>query len=189
MDFGHLGVRGHNVLVAVEAVNKAVRGHALDLLTVEKHASEVLLKKKGFAALRIAPIVSPTCDNCPQFFNSLFLCSVYPYTTTWSAWSSCSQSCGSGGSKKRVRYCVNPVAGSGLSTCSSTDPEVETAACPGDTCPSAASGTAGTWSEWSTCTTSFDGSSTFQVRNRDCPNGHCSDALQEEQTCTLTTGT
>ena len=58
MDFGHLGVRGHNVPEVVVAVNKVVQGHALGLLTAEKHASEALLNKKGFAALRIALIVS-----------------------------------------------------------------------------------------------------------------------------------
>ena len=58
MDFGHLGVHGHNVPEVVVAVNKVVQGHALGLLTAEKHASEALLNKKGFAALRIALIVS-----------------------------------------------------------------------------------------------------------------------------------
>ena len=50
MDFGHLGVRGHNVPGAVVAVNKVVQGRALGPLTAEKHASEALLKKKGSAA-------------------------------------------------------------------------------------------------------------------------------------------
>ena len=41
MDFGHLGVHGHNVPEVVVAVNKVVHGRALGLSTAEKHASEV----------------------------------------------------------------------------------------------------------------------------------------------------
>ena len=41
MDFGHLGVRGHNVPGVVVAVHKVARGRVLGLSTVEKHVSEV----------------------------------------------------------------------------------------------------------------------------------------------------
>ena len=108
----------------------------------------------------------------------------YPYTSEWTEWSSCSHSCGSGGSRTRVKYCFNPPESLGLTKCSSTTPEVETdSSCPGTSCPSIDDSEMGNYTDWSDCTLSISGTSAFKVRNRECSNRHCSSTVQENEDC------
>ena len=100
-----------------------------------------------------------------------------PYTTAWTEWSSCSHSCGTGGTRTRVKYSYQ--------LGSASAPTVETdSSCPGSSCPAASTDSDLTeWSSWSSCQLSLDGSTAFQVRDRECSTRHCSDALQEQQSC------
>ena len=113
----------------------------------------------------------------------------------WSEWSSCSQTCGSGGTRTRVRY--------------SFDSQLqETGACPEDSCPDPSISALGSrllilcihlftfsinclftnileeWGEWSSCQLSLSGTSGFQVRNRECSGRQCSEDRQEMKDCT-----
>jgi hypothetical protein len=57
--------------------------------------------------------------------------------------------------------------------------------CPTVVCPAATTGSdLSTWTDWSDCQLSRDGTAGFQVRNRECSTGHCSEDVQEVQTCT-----
>ena len=70
--------------------------------------------------------------------------------------------------------------------CSTTDPIVETETnCPNNgACPAATTDSDLTeWGSWSSCQLSLDRTAGFEVRNRECSTRHCSDALQEEQSC------
>ena len=132
------------------------------------------------------------CDSCECYFRQLrwsfsfttLYLLAYPYTTEWTDWSSCSHSCGSGGSRTRVKYCFNPPEGHYITDkCSSTDPVVETDSCPGNSCPGNSDSGMGSYGAWSDCTLSISGTSAFKVRNRECSDRHCSSAVQEKEDC------
>ena len=116
------------------------------------------------------------------FYQTLNL--AYPYTSQWTEWSSCSHSCGSAGTRTRVKYCFNPPESSGLDKCSNTDPVVETeSSCPGSSCPANSDSGMGSYGAWSDCTLSLSGTSAFKVRNRECSDRHCSSTVQENEDC------
>ncbi|KAL9971012.1 hypothetical protein ACROYT_G023488 [Oculina patagonica] len=83
----------------------------------------------------------------------------------WSAWTTCSMSCG-GGVKFRHRNCTNPAPMHGGRDCSLIGPATESDSCHSEPCP--VNGMYGTWSLWSECDRTCGGGS--RVRSRSCTN-------------------
>ena len=122
-------------------------------------------------------------------FHDIHKCSSASYNagpTPWSEWSPCSASCGTSGTRTRIRFCYNPMASYGGHDCPDTMPMHETGSCPSTNCPSATTdaGQIESVSAWSTCQLARDGITGFQVRNKDCKTRHCSEDRQEELVCT-----
>ena len=78
----------------------------------------------------------------------------------WSAWSSCSASCGSG---RQTRTCTNPAPGCGGSACSGPSLRSCTANAPVD----------GGWSAWSACSPGYCGARGTQTRTCNNPSPSC----------------
>ncbi|XP_074627228.1 uncharacterized protein LOC141885237 isoform X4 [Acropora palmata] len=107
----------------------------------------------------------------------------------WSAWTTCSMSCG-GGVKFRHRNCTNPAPMHGGRDCSLIGPSTESDSCNSEPCP--VNGMYGTWSLWSDCDRSCGGGA--RVRSRSCTNpppqfggSDCSllGPVQETQICNM----
>nr|XP_019929037.2 uncharacterized protein LOC105343589 isoform X3 [Crassostrea gigas] len=82
--------------------------------------------------------------------------------SVWSAWSTCTVSCG-GGTQTRSRSCSNPVPVNGGAECAGHDTESQP--CSSQDCP-VVNGGWSIWSAWSTCTVSCGGGT--QTRSRTC---------------------
>ncbi|KAL4223332.1 scavenger receptor [Mactra antiquata] len=80
--------------------------------------------------------------------------------TTWTDWSGCSVTCGSG-IKRRSRDCSNPPPGPGGMDCVGDNDDIQI--CMETICYD---GTWMSWSTWSTCTASCQGG--ISIRNRQC---------------------
>ncbi|XP_068700145.1 uncharacterized protein [Montipora foliosa] len=107
----------------------------------------------------------------------------------WSAWTTCSMSCG-GGVKFRHRNCTNPPPMHGGRDCSLIGPSTESDSCNSEPCP--VNGMYGTWSLWSECDRSCGGGT--RVRSRSCTNpppqfggSDCSllGPVQESEICSM----
>ena len=85
--------------------------------------------------------------------------------SSWSKFSSCSSSCGSG-TRTRKRFCSNPSPAYGGRDCFSLGPSVEEAPCNEKPCPIAGGYTQ--WSVFSRCSSSCGGGKRFRTRN--CTN-------------------
>ncbi|XP_053403013.1 hemicentin-1-like [Mercenaria mercenaria] len=83
--------------------------------------------------------------------------------TDWSAWGTCTTTCG-GGSTTRSRTCTNPPASNGGTQC--TGDTEQTMTCNSQNCP--IDGNWGDWSQWSTCSATC-GNQTIS-RTRSCDN-------------------
>jgi len=83
--------------------------------------------------------------------------------SSWSDWSECSATCGSG-VQSRSRTCDNPAPAWGGNSCSGS--YTETRAC--NTLSCSKNGGYSEWSEWGTCTSTCGGG--FQYRSRSCTN-------------------
>ncbi|XP_062592704.1 uncharacterized protein LOC134254174 [Saccostrea cucullata] len=83
--------------------------------------------------------------------------------TEWSAWSSCSVSCGEG-VQTRTRTCTNPAPQNGGADCVGEDSQTQS--CTEGACP--IDGGFTDWSVWSTCTVSCGGGT--RTRTRTCTN-------------------
>ena len=85
--------------------------------------------------------------------------------SSWSTFSPCSSSCGSG-TKTRTRFCNNPVPDYGGRDCSSLGPLFENEMCNEKPCPVAGGYTQ--WSNFSRCSFSCGGGTRYRTRN--CTN-------------------
>ncbi|KAK7506180.1 hypothetical protein BaRGS_00002292, partial [Batillaria attramentaria] len=110
--------------------------------------------------------------------------------SSWSASSSCSVTCGSGGQQTFTRSCTNPAPANGGASCSG--PSTETRPCSASTlCP-----VDGGWSSWfasSSCSVTC-GSGGQQTFTRSCTNpapanggAYCSGPSTETRTCSVAT--
>jgi len=114
---------------------------------------------------------------------NLKACPVNGGFSEWSAYSTCSKSCG-GGSKKRTRSCTNPAPANGGADCNgATVDEVE---CGTDLCP--VNGGYSSWSTYGSCSKSCGGGQ--QSRTRKCNNptpanggSQCSGVSSESKNC------
>lgn len=93
----------------------------------------------------------------------VMICPVDGNYSTWSAFSSCSKTCG-GGIKTRTRKCDNPAPVGAGRDCLRFGLPVESVACNSHSCP--IHGGYSSWSTFSTCSTSCQGG--IQVRTRNC---------------------
>ncbi|XP_070194155.1 SCO-spondin-like isoform X2 [Littorina saxatilis] len=83
---------------------------------------------------------------------------------TWTGYSACSVSCGTG-FLTRTRQCNNPPASNGGSQCFGSSNQTQT--CTGPSCPGGAvNGNWGSWSTWGTCSATCGGG--FRIRTREC---------------------
>lgn len=86
--------------------------------------------------------------------------------TTWSAWGTCSATCG-GGTQTRTRTCTNPAPANGGANCVGST--TETQACNTQTCiVTPIDGGWSAWSTYNTCTATCGGGT--QTRTRTCTN-------------------
>lgn len=93
------------------------------------------------------------------------ICPVDGNYSTWSAFSSCSKTCG-GGIKTRTRKCDNPAPIGDGKDCLRLGLPVESVACNAEECP--VHGGYTSWSTFSTCSKSCQGG--IQFRTRNCTN-------------------
>ncbi|XP_034336959.2 uncharacterized protein [Magallana gigas] len=103
--------------------------------------------------------------------------------SVWSAWSTCTVSCG-GGTQTRSRSCSNPVPVNGGAECAGHDTESQP--CSSQDCP--VDGGWSIWSAWSTCTVSCGGGTQTRLRTCSDPaplNGgaECEGQGTESQNC------
>ncbi|XP_061196679.1 MAM and LDL-receptor class A domain-containing protein 2-like [Saccostrea echinata] len=103
--------------------------------------------------------------------------------TDWSAWSTCTASCGEG-TQTRTRTCTNPPPQNGGADCVGESTQTQTCNIQG--CP--IDGGYTNWSAWSTCTVSCGGGT--QTRTRTCTNpapqnggADCVGSSSESQSC------
>ncbi|UYV79623.1 SEMA5A [Cordylochernes scorpioides] len=102
--------------------------------------------------------------------------------TSWSAWSSCSATCGLA-KKFRYRTCTSPRPAFGGSECSGLDRE-DVYCTNNPPCPSESARPSGEWSEWggwSECTAPCGQGS--QRRYRRCRSGNCAGCGEQTQSC------
>ncbi|XP_054770254.2 uncharacterized protein LOC129278063 isoform X2 [Lytechinus pictus] len=105
--------------------------------------------------------------------------------TRWSAWSSCSESCGNG-TQTRNRTCTDPPPSNGGADC--TGPSTETQVCNTQACPAPVDGNFTQWSTWTVCTVTCG--TGVQLRTRTCTNpppsnggASCTGPLFENRPC------
>ncbi|PIK61787.1 putative SCO-spondin-like [Apostichopus japonicus] len=123
---------------------------------------------------------SHSCDNpapenggdyCPGPWNETEICNVDPCPVDgnwapWSAWWTCTKSCG-GGSQTHTRTCTNPAPVWGGLDCGGESEE--TTGCNTNPCP--IDGGWGSWDDWSACTVQCGGGGTRQrIRYCDDPS-------------------
>eukprot|EP00746_Dinoflagellata_sp_MGD_P149407 gnl/MRDRNA2_/MRDRNA2_81439_c0_seq1.p1 gnl/MRDRNA2_/MRDRNA2_81439_c0~~gnl/MRDRNA2_/MRDRNA2_81439_c0_seq1.p1 ORF type:complete len:3654 (+),score=523.54 gnl/MRDRNA2_/MRDRNA2_81439_c0_seq1:90-11051(+) len=101
----------------------------------------------------------------------------------WSAWSSCTKTCG-GGQQERIRHVVRN-AENGGQACSG--PLQELQGCGSEACTGAAPVDCqwGLWSDWNTCTANCNGGQQFRTRHvimEPQNGGHTCDSLQSSET-------
>ncbi len=92
--------------------------------------------------------------DCSNTYDNWYANYISPTDGGWSAWSTCSATCGSG---TQIRTCTNPVPANEGATCSG----VTQRSCNTQSCP-----VAGGWSTWSACSTTCGGG----IRTRTCTN-------------------
>ncbi|XP_066942937.1 hemicentin-1-like isoform X1 [Macrobrachium rosenbergii] len=102
----------------------------------------------------------PGSDTLEDYCN-LEMCPVNGGWSSWSAWGSCTATCG-GGQRRRFRSCDNPAPSQDGRAC--TGPDTDTEACNSHKCP--VSGSWGSWGEWSPC--SMTCGIGVRVRTRRC---------------------
>nr|XP_058970077.1 uncharacterized protein LOC131796502 [Pocillopora verrucosa] len=105
----------------------------------------------------------------------------------WSAWATCSKTCGTG-TKSRSRLCNNPVPASGGENC--TADFTQARSCQLRSCPGAVNGGWTPFSSWSTCTESTNCLQGTKKRTRSCTNpppanggDSCVGLAEEEKIC------
>ncbi|XP_013411289.1 uncharacterized protein LOC106174328 isoform X4 [Lingula anatina] len=86
----------------------------------------------------------------------------------WSAWGTCSVSCGGGGQQTRSRSCNDPAPAFGGNSCPGVPPDTQTESQECGNNPCIVNGGLTNWSSWSTCNVTCGGG--FQSRTRTCTN-------------------
>nr|XP_058946642.1 uncharacterized protein LOC131774603 [Pocillopora verrucosa] len=111
---------------------------------------------------RDCSILGPSSEsrNC-----STTPCPINGGYTEWTAWTTCSVTCG-GGIVKRTRNCTNPAPQYGGKDCSVDGPEIMTQPCNPQKCP--VDGAYSPWSDWTPCTVTCGGGES--LRSRQCSN-------------------
>ena len=97
-------------------------------------------------------------DTCPLIIAETSRCNLNSCPVDcageWSAWGSCSVTCG-GGSETRMYRVTMPAQYGGLATtCDAVDETVETQSCNSNCCPSPC---VGAWGDWGACSAGCDG--------------------------------
>ncbi|XP_058970157.2 uncharacterized protein [Pocillopora verrucosa] len=105
----------------------------------------------------------------------------------WSAWSACSETCGTG-TQSRSRLCDSPVPANQGQNCSGDFDQAKS--CKLTSCPGAVDGVFSTWSDWSTCTEPKYCLQGHKTRTRTCTNpppanggDECVGLAQENKDC------
>jgi hypothetical protein len=116
-----------------------------------------------------------SCSGASQQSCTMPACTVLPVNGGWSAWSTCSVTCGLG---TQMRTCTDPLPSGGGATCSG----VATQPCTLGTCPAPVNGG---WSAWGSCSvTCGAGTQTRTCTNPLPSNGGTTCSGSATQSCT-----
>lgn len=105
----------------------------------------------------------------------------------WSRFTSCSQTCGTGGISTRIRSCTNPIPRYGGKDCAKLGSALETTECNIFPCP--VNGKYGAWGNFGSCSVTCGGGTQFRERKCDNPapqhgGKDCAEEGQDKETKT-----